>query len=343
MDKYAEIEKLADLVQKGLLTESEYQVEKQKLLNGKNGNQSSDTSASITVCELKRIKDYDDNFLIAKQLKANGHYSGIYLAVAFCSLLFGSPFFLNMRDLSYLVSLPAIFVLPIYLMRIKKMKAAHAESKVIFSKLSAIELEINLLRKKNNLNDLPPEIPFLHGSPKQQWLVVILYYLLIASVTFLIGAKDHPIASAIGVSIGLLIAVPLSLFGAIICNALSRILVSFTEIRTWLLVGVLYSSISILCGPLFWIFGLAHYKKDGEELQDVMARFQELTSTNVLAFWLICALAVMFVLLMISGRLVWRKTFSNVFKAISLPYAVSVIVYTGLFVFFIVMKNKVGL
>lgn len=163
MNKYSEIEKLGELLSKGLITESEYQAEKVKFLNDNSDISKERAPSRLTDDEIARIKNINERYSKAQQLGATGKYAGAYLAVAFIAVVFGlikepgnarsdKGFYEIFVMVVVVTSFPAIFVLPIYLMRSKKRNAAHAESKSIIAELSLIQNEVDRLRDLSGKN-----------------------------------------------------------------------------------------------------------------------------------------------------------------------------------------------
>lgn len=132
MNKYSEIEKLGQLLSKGLITESEYHSEKVKLLSSNQNIDSKAAPPKINDGEISKIKQYDERYLAAKRLASTGKYAELYLTTAAISVIFilvSSGIDKNNSELwEYLVfgltifAFPAIFVFPIYLMRSKQRK-----------------------------------------------------------------------------------------------------------------------------------------------------------------------------------------------------------------------------
>lgn len=88
MDKYEQLEKLADLKTKGVLTEAEYETQKQKILSGNNDSFSGVPTKMIKVSDDQRhLLSFFNVHKIKNAENYGGWSKGSYMAISFFGIL----------------------------------------------------------------------------------------------------------------------------------------------------------------------------------------------------------------------------------------------------------------
>ncbi len=348
MDKYTELEKLSSLKEKGIISESEFELEKAKILAKSTDRNQISTKAEETAsqAEIELIENYDKKQANAKKLAATGIVAKNYLIVSFfAALFFGISYDSLARDtkeIAILVfgaifGLPTIFILPIFLMRTKKRNIAQQEAKTILEEIASHTDEVNRIKEKflkskiagTNANESfsSPNLPLVHGTVSQQWLAIVLMQLAIGVSCLTLSTLLMPRGAGLSMIFFIIcniIVFPISWVGSAICNVLSKILVSFTSTRTWWLTSLIAGYINIGLGGLI---------AAGIYAAEIKFSFENIYRMNMVSIIIgfVGYLGMLFVTLVIGGRIVWRRRIADVIKAVCIPYGLMVVIIITLY------------
>jgi hypothetical protein len=218
MDKYTELEKLSNLKEKGIISESEFESEKAKILGkSTDANQkSSKVEATASEAEIEIVRSYDKNREKARELASTGAVLKNYLIVSFFAALFagvssnsfsGDTKAVVILAFGALFGLPTIFILPIFLMRTKARNAAHQEARNIIEELEKQTEEVERIRGRmsnTKTNTVDSSVTSVEDSPlvlSQNRRNLLLSLSVIMFISFFIPWFSFNGLSANGVAI----------------------------------------------------------------------------------------------------------------------------------------------